>query len=530
MRNNLLIAGLLLTGILSGQTQKRPKLVIGVVVDQMRYDYLDRFFDDFSDTGFKRLINEGFNCKNVNYNYKPTYTGPGHATIFTGVPPSVHGIVGNYWFDRKLNKPVYCVKVDSKEGIEKNPSRLLVETFADEMKQFSNFKSKSFGISLKDRGAILPAGHLADGAYWFDDKTGEWISSSYYPKKRPQWLAKFNDQDFEKEYLAEGWGLMHEASNYSESWPDLNSFENKLSENSSTVFPYDLKSVKQEIGWAVLKRIPQGNQMSADLFMELIEGEELGKDEITDFISLSFSATDYVGHRFGVQSVEVHDTYLRLDRTIAELLSFLDKKIGEKEYVFFLTSDHGASMPLAYLEEKGLPHGKIDGKELTANLKKQMQLQFGDSSWLAKLMNLNVYFNESLKRANEQKYLEIKSFTKKWFQNQAGIVHVVENGALFKSTEERVNRTLLGIHPDRAGDLILIEEPNWVSYSEKGSTHGSAYAYDTHVPLIFFGKGIENGESSMPYSITSIVPTLSLLLNIPLNHALQTSPIEKIIR
>lgn len=529
MKKVLLIVCLLAGKILLAQTQGKPKLVIGVVVDQMRYDYLNRFYDDFSDNGFKRLLREGFNCKNVNYNYKPTYTGPGHATIFTGVTPSVHGIVGNSWFDRTLNKTVYCVKVDSKNGLETNPSRLLVETFADAMKQFSNFESKSFGIALKDRGAILPAGHLADGAYWFDSKTGKWVSSNYYQKEKPEWLEQFNQQNFEEKYLTEGWILMNKESNYSRSWPDKNNYENQLSKLSSSIFPYDLMAVKEEIGWEVLKRVPQGNQMSADLLMELIENENLGEDIVTDFVSISFSATDYVGHRFGVQSVELQDTYLRLDQTMAQLLQFLDEKIGQEEYLLFLTSDHGAGMPLAYLKENRLPHGKIDEGAMEANLKRQVQFKFGDSTWIAKLMNLNLYFNESLKNENEEKFLLVKSFSKKWLQNQAGIVHVVENGDLFLSSEESVNRTLLGIHPNRAGDLILIEAPNWVSYTEKGSTHGSAYSYDTHVPLIFYGKGIEKGESSRPYSITSIVPTLSFLLKVPLNHLLHAEPIEKII-
>ena len=514
------LLGLSLT--ISAQNAKQPKLIVGIVVDQMRYDYLTRFYGDFGENGFKRLMAEGVNCKNVHYSYKPTYTGPGHATIFTGTTPSVHGIVGNNWFNREENKSVYCVELEE----EHNPKRLLVETFADAMKQFSNFKSKSYGISLKDRGAILPAGHLADGAYWFSSEKGIWISDEYYKNNSPKWLEKFNQLDFSDAYLAKGWKLSKPIKEYQESLPDENNYEHPLTSNSTTTFPYNLIKEKMASDWGILKKVPQGNQMSADLFKVLVKQEMIGKDDHTDFVSLSFSATDYVGHRFGVQSVEVHDTYLKLDKTIADLLKFLDANVGKGEYTLFLTSDHGAGMPRAYLQEKGIPTGEVNQGDIKKKLDeicKEMNL---NDLWVQKVMNLNVYFNDSLRIVEPNNYQALKGKCANWLIQLKGIARVMDMQEVSSSEDQREQMVLNGYHPKRSGDLILIEEANWSTYTDKGSTHGSPYEYDTHVPLLFYGAGISPKEDLNSYGVSSIVPSLSLLFGFQTNQSLQINPIK----
>ena len=333
--------------------EQPPKLVVAIVVDQMRYDYLDRFWNDFGDDGFKKLINEGFSCKNINYNYKPTYTGPGHASIFSGTTPSVHGIIGNNWYSREKGEVVYCASSKDEKGeLFYSPERMLAETLADKIRQHTGNKGKSFGVSLKDRGAILAAGHMANGAYWFNGKSGQWESSSYYKVSTPKWLKEFNDEDVLNSYLKHNWELSLTKSDYNESALDENKFEIPFTKNGKVSFPYRLPDLFEDKGWEILKRVPAGNQMTVDLATSIIKKEGLGKDTYMDFLSLSLSATDYIGHQFGVQSVEVQDAYLKLDKTLANFISYLNSNVGKENYVLFLSSDHGASMPRAYLEEK----------------------------------------------------------------------------------------------------------------------------------------------------------------------------------
>jgi hypothetical protein len=405
---------------------------------------------------------------------------------------------------------------------------MLVETFADGLKQYSNFQSKSFGISLKDRGAILPAGHLADGAYWFNSEKGVWESDRFYTKNNPPWLKEFNDQDFAELYLKEGWRLSKPIVDYAESVPDLNDFEYPLTKEANTTFPHDLLKAQKNSDWGILKKVPQGNQMSADLFKMLIEKESIGLDEYTDFVSLSFSATDYVGHRFGVQSVEVQDTYIKLDQTIADLLQFLDEKVGKENYTLFLTSDHGAAMPRAYLKEKGIPAGELDGREI---LKKLKGIAVGEGlteDWIASVMNLNVYFNDKLKSTEEKNYALVKLKCKRWLAQQPGIAKVVDLENTSESQGHREQMVFRGVHSQRSGDLVLIEEANWNSYTDKGSTHGSPYEYDTHVPLIFYGFGVPHGETFILLPVSSIVPNLSLLFGFQTNQVLQAKPIPEL--
>lgn len=510
MRNLFLVLFLTLFIFNSNSQNKEPKLIVGIVVDQMRYDYLYKFQSNYGEGGFQKLMSEGFVCHNVNYNYKPTYTGPGHASIFTGNTPSIHGIVGNNWYDRTTNKNVYCVLLtDSLGNTYESPERLLSETFSDGLKQFTNFQSKSYGISLKDRGAILPVGHLANAAFWFNSEKGLWESSNYY--KEQDALKGFNKNNFSS-YLKNGWKLSLPIDKYEVSLPDSNNYEHPLSKSSKPEFPYNLMEIQKEIGWGILKKIPQGNDMTADAAKYLIKNKNLGKGEVTDFISISFSATDYVGHRFGVQSLEVHDTYVKLDQTLASLISFLDTELGKEEYVLFLTSDHGAGMPINYLKDKGLPHGSIDERELLKGLRKELKSKLGNDNWVTAWINLNVYFNDSLKKAMPEEFIKAKSVALAWLNLQEGIAQAFDVESSNSPIQEL---SVNGYLPYLSGDLICIEKPNWTTYTKKGSTHGSGYKYDTHVPLIFYGKNVHQGETFNKYPITSIVPTVSAISKIP---------------
>jgi predicted AlkP superfamily pyrophosphatase or phosphodiesterase len=245
-------------------------------------------------------------------------------------------------------------------------------------------------------------------------------------------------------------------------------------------------------------------------------------------VSLSFSATDYVGHRFGVQSVEVHDTYIKLDQTIANLLVFLDEQVGKKQYTVFLTSDHGAGMPRAYLQDKGIPNGQLNERTMQKELERLIAAEGFNHNWISKLMNLNLYFSDSLKTLKNDEYLKLKVICANWLTKQEGIARVLDSERTSNSLDEREQLAIRGYHPKRSGDLILIEEANWSSYADKGSTHGSPYKYDTHVPLLFYGFGIRKAEVVKPYPVTSIVSSLSLLFGFQMNQGLLAKPIEEL--
>ncbi|MFN7419526.1 MAG: alkaline phosphatase family protein, partial [Flavobacterium sp.] len=330
--------------------QERPKLVVGIVVDQMRMEYLYRFHNDFTETGFKRLMRQGYTFHNAHFNYMPTYTAPGHASVYTGTTPSVHGIVSNEWFSRSTGKERYCTDDASvtplgegagKEGLM-SPKNLKATTITDELRMATQFQGKVIGLSIKDRGAILPAGHFANWAFWYN-KSGQFISSSFYGAQLPNWVTAFNAQKGYMKYLNEGWKLYKAPEVYNESDPDDSPYEGKLYGVEKPVFPYDLKAMYEKNDAGVLRATPFGNDYLAEFAKKAIENENLGKDAITDFLAVSFSSTDYVGHIMGARSMELQDTYLRLDQTISDFLDFLDKTVGKNQYLVFLTADHACA-------------------------------------------------------------------------------------------------------------------------------------------------------------------------------------------
>ena len=337
--------------------QEKPKLVVGIVVDQMKMEYFYRFANDFSDNGFKKLMNKGFTFHNMHYNYMPTYTAPGHAAIFTGALPNVNGIVGNDWFNKATGKEMYCTDDESVttlvEGTESegkmSPKNLFSTTITDELKLATNFKSKVIGISIKDRGAILPAGHFADWAFWYT-KTGNFISSTFYGQKLPDWTIQFNNEKNYLKYIEKGWDLLKPKEAYNESLNDNNPYEGKLFKKTP-FFPYDMKEMFNNNDAGVLRTTPYGNNLVADFAKKAIENEKMGTDEITDFLTMSFSSTDYVGHVLGPRSIELQDTYLRLDETIADFLNYLDQKVGKGQYLVFLTADHAGAENATYLKD-----------------------------------------------------------------------------------------------------------------------------------------------------------------------------------
>ncbi len=502
---------------------KAPKLVIGIVVDQMRYDYLYRFSEKYGQGGFKRLMGEGFNCRNHHYDYSPTVTAAGHAAIFTGSIPAVDGIVGNDWYDQKLGRSVYCVEdtsvttvgTDSKAGLM-SPKNLLVSTITDQLHLATNFQSKTIGIALKDRGAILPAGHTANAAYWFDSKDGSWISSSFYMKDLPQWVKDVNAKKLPQKYMAQGWKTLLPIEQYTESTVDNKPFESKFTGEQTPTFPHELAAQAGVNLLEVIKSTPWGNTLTKDFAIDAITNEKLGKGTATDFLTVSFSSTDYVGHAFGPNSIEAEDTYLRLDKDIAELLTFLDKSVGKENVLIFLSADHGVSDVAGYWQEKKMPAGVYESTKAMDEIKAALKQQFGEGDFIKAEDNYQIYLNHSVLKDKKLSTEQVFEVVREVLLKRGDVSDVVNLHNLANSTlpSYQLNFVRNGYNPRRSGDILYVLNPSWYVGRKTGTTHGVTYRYDTHVPLLWYGWKIKAGETSVRTAISDIAPTVADLLNI----------------
>lgn len=519
-----------------------PKLVVGIVVDQMRYDYLTRFYNKYGEGGFKRLMNEGFNCKNNQFNYVPTKTGPGHASIFTGTTPKYHGIVGNDWYDKGLKQNVYCVQNDSVisigmsgDGGKKSPHRMLTTTFADENRLFTEMRGKTIGIALKDRGSVLPAGHTANGAYWFDyedNGSGNWVTSSFYMNDLPNWVKDFNSSNITESYFKE-WNTLYNIKSYTESGSDLNTFEAGFKGKETATFPYDLLKLKdQNGGFNIIAESPFGNSLTSDFAIAAIIGEQLGKDNFTDVLTVSYSSTDKVGHNFGPNSKEIEDTYLRLDLDLERLFKVLDEKVGKGEYTLFLTADHAAPDAINYMKSNKIPSGFFDESKMQKELNAYLETKYKISNLIVSRINNQLFLDYQKIEDSKLNLQSIKNelARKLLHYNLIDKVYVTSEINQFENTSGYLEGLLSrGHNQKRSGDILFVFNPyvlKGVSWNKTGTDHGTGLNYDTHVPLLFFGKGIKHGETLLKTEITDIAPTMSALLGISFPNAAIGQPLE----
>ena len=539
----LLLIGLLLPFIsLQAQEEKpfeTPKLVVGIVVDQMRFDYLTRFWDRYSEDGFKRMVNKGFNAKNHHFNYIPTATGPGHASVYTGTTPSIHGILGNNWYDKFAQEVVYCagdenyhaLGTENKQGMA--PTRMLTTTITDQLRIHYQFRSKVIAMSIKDRGAVLPGGHSANAAYWFEGgSTGNWISSTYYMDELPEWVQKFNRSKAVERYK-KTWNTLEPVQTYVESGSDRNAYEGLSKGETYSGFPHEIDKVWDENGlFSSLAATPFGNSILTDFALEAIEKEELGADSTPDFLAISYSSTDYVGHKYGVNSVEVQDTYLRLDLELARLFEYLDQQVGEGEYLVFLTADHGAVHVPAFLSDHKIPSGYVDNQAMANALSEMVVERYGQSDLIEKWNYNELFLNHGLIKELGLDLRTVREniadmVLKLEYVEQVFSAHELERLGTADRIKELVRN---GHNAKRSGDIIFTMQPAYISYSRTGSTHGSPHIYDTHVPLLFYGTGIPEGSSTPERTeIPDIAPTLAVLLGVGMPNGTTGTPIEDLI-
>lgn len=516
-----------------------PKLVVGIVVDQMRYDYITRFWDQFGEGGFKRLANEGFNCRNNHFNYVPTYTAPGHASVYTGTTPGVHGIIGNDWYDKESGKEVYCVEDSSYKSLgttstagQMSPHRLETTTITDQLRLHTNMRGKVIAISLKDRGAVLPGGHIANAAYWFQGgDEGNWISSSFYMSDLPKWVNDFNAAKSVAQYK-KPWTTLKNINDYVESIADNNKYEGLFQGENAPVFPHDLPSLwKDNDGYSMLKSTPFGNSLTADFAMVALDAENLGKDDITDFLAVSFSSTDYVGHMYGVASKEVEDTYLRLDKDLERLLEALDKKVGAGEYTLFLTADHAAVNVPQYLKDLNVVAGYVDDEKLGAELKEFAKFTFGTDDLIKNISNSQVFLDHKVMHNLELDVREVEETLAKELLGYSGVYQVYTGYQMWQNgyTKGIANLVQNGFNQKRSGDIMFVLNPATLTGSRTGTSHGSSFSYDTHVPLLFYGKGIQKGSTVRKTVIPDIAPTIAALLGIEFPSGTSGVPISEVL-
>lgn len=523
----------------TSKTVSKPKLVVGIVVDQMRYDYIYRFWDKFGNDGFKKLVNEGFFCKNTNYNYVPTYTGPGHASIYTGTTPAVHGIIANDWYDKSSGKNMYCVQDDKVASVgttaaegKRSPVNLLTTTITDELRISSNMKSKVIGIALKDRSAILPAGHTANAAYWYDGSIGSFITSTYYMKELPLWVQEFNKKELAKKYLSEPWTTVLPLEQYTESLPDDNKYETIGKGEMKPVFPHNLPELmKLNGGLNIIRATPFGNTLTKDFAIQTMKSENMGKSEATDFLAVSFSSPDYIGHAYGPNSVEQEDDYIRLDKELAELLKAIELQVGKGNALVFLTADHAAPEVPAYLTDLKIPSGYVKENKMVDSLKKYLTKTYGDSLVLS-FSNQQLFLDH--KAIDSKKYIlqQIQEDVALFLQRFPEVSEVLTATTLNNNQFTEGSRYLMqkGYNAKRSGDVLVNYLPAYIDYMPTGTTHGSPYSYDTHVPLLFYGWNIKQGNSTEQIYITDLAATLAMMLNIQFPNGCTGKPISFLVK
>lgn len=506
--------------------QSRPKLVVGIVVDQMRWDYLYRFYDRYGNDGLKKLMREGFSCENTFIPYAPTVTAAGHASVYTGSVPALNGILSNSWYDRELKRWMYCVEDASVETVgssstagKMSPRNLWSNTITDELRLATNFRSKTIAVALKDRGAILPGGHASNGSYWFDNASGGWITSTFYMQELPQWVKDLNGKKLPDAYMQRNWNTLYPISSYKQSTVDSNAYEGRLGGEDMT-FPHMTSQIGGAAKYESFRTTPFGNSYTIDMAKAAIEGENLGGRSVTDFLAVSFSSPDYIGHTFGPNSIEVEDNYLRLDQDLASFIKYLDTRIGKGQYLIFLTADHAVAHNPLFLKDHKLPSGNLE-ENMRRRLNDSLQKNFNAANLIEQYSNSQYFLNYEVIRQQKISAADVKQYIISFLLKQPGIANAIDLQQLNNvPLPDRVKLMLKnGYNQKNGGDIHVIMKPQYFENVRTGSTHGVWNPYDARIPLIWYGWNIKKGKSNREVYMTDIAPTVAALLNIQIPNA-----------
>jgi len=516
----------------------RPKLVVGIAIDQMRWDYLYRFQDRYTEDGFKRVLREGFSCENALISHVPAITAVGHAGIFTGSVPAIHGITGNDWIEQLTGQKLYCTEDKTVKNVgglgeqdgQNSPRNLLVTTIGDELRVATNYQAKVIGVSLKDRASIIPAGHTGQ-AFWYEDVTGNFITSTYYSETLPEWVSTFNASNVGTELVANDWTTFEPIETYTLSTPDDVTWENKLDGEKSPVFPHNLAaSYKMKKG--IIRYTPFGNTLTLRFAQAAVEGNGLGQDDVTDLLTINCASTDYVGHKFGPNSIEIEDTYIRLDRDLAEFFKYLDAKVGKGNYTVFISADHAVANNIGYMKAHGLPANNFNPGKLIKDLNAELEAKLGYKELAKTFTNYMINFDLAKVETDKVDFDLVKKVSVKFLQKQPGVLFAVDVAQLGASPVPEPIKGMIanGYNSKRCGDIQVILNSGWMTMGDVGTTHGAWNPYDTHIPLLFMGWGIKPGASNETVYMTDIAPTISALLHIQMPSGCVGKPVQAVLK
>lgn len=517
------LAVLLAIGAGAATRPERPRLVVGIVVDQMRWDYIYRYADRYGEGGFRRMLAEGYACENCRLPYIPSVTAIGHASVYTGSVPSIHGIAGNnFMID---GRTVYCTDDRTVKPVGSNgraglmsPANLWVTTMGDELRLATNFRSKVVGVALKDRASILPAGRTPSGAYWFDDESGRFITSTYYADQLPQWVSDFNKQDKAGHYLSHKWETLYPKETYKQSTSDDAPYEGGIVRGEKALLPLDLPTLYKKYGYKIIRNTPFGCDLTVDMAKAALEGERLGQGDETDMLCVSFSSTDYIGHQVGIRAIETEDCYLRLDKALADFFAYLDKKVGKGNYTAFLTADHAGMDVAEYLSDHRIAAGIWGESREARRVDSVLQAKYPQAGKLVLGgMNYQIFFDTKRIDSLGLDYAEVKAEAVRWLKRQPQVLYAADQELISTASipEQIKQMAINGYNRDRSGGVLAITKPGqYNGWRGGGTTHGMWNNYDTHIPLLFMGWGIEHGATNRPVKMTDIAPTICALLHI----------------
>ncbi len=511
----------------SGQKipSQKPKLVVGITVSGMRYDYLSVYWDKFGDDGFKKMASTGANCKNARYDYLITEPSVGYATIATGAKPNAHGIVSDYWYERLTNKVTYSLDDPDQTTIagpygtgQFSPAALHSRTISDELRVISRFKSKSIGISMDPQAAVLMAGHTANAAYWIDPSSATWMTSSYYMDSLPRWVKEFNEKNYRDIYLDRTWETLLPISEYHESMLDNNPYETGI--EGQITFPYDLARIstrnRKERDYSVLMATPWGNTFTKDLAIAAIVNEELGQREVSDMIHIGFNATKYLSENYSTWSMEIQDAYLRLDKDIAHLLGFLDDQLGLENVVVYLTAENALADDPRYLEESRIPSGFFNYRTSISLLKSYLNAIYGQGEWVTFYYAQQIYLNHQLIEDSRLSLEEVQDRVARFMIQMAGVSNALQAYVLQRNnfTDGVFERIQNSYYQKRSGDVIIYLTPGWVEHSSVGRNGFAEFQFGPHVPLLFYGWKVNRVTIPEKLSLTDIAATIAYFLEI----------------
>ena len=522
----------------------KPKLVIGIIVEQLRYDQLEKMRNRFAENGIRKLLNEGTYFQNASFQYMLTQAAPAHATIATGAEPSVHGITSDYWYVPLREELVYSTSDNTvspvggsyEKGLH-SPVNLQSSTFADELKMSTNRKAKVFSVGLKENPVIFSGGHASDGAFWYDDVTGTWMSSTYYIDSLPGWVSDFNAMKYPEVFLTNPWTLLKPREIYADCLPDTNIYE--MGFNGKNYFPYDLDKIssrsRSKLGhdYSLLREIPMGNTFTTDFAIKLIEKEGLGKDDITDFLSMCYTATDYIGHRFGPSSLEMADAILRLDSDIEKFLKYVNDSIGKRNVLLFFTSAHGISEIPGVLESNRIPSGYFRQNQALQLLRSYLNAVYGEGSWVKGYSDKQIFLNRTLIEDAKLSLDDVQKKVSRFLVQFTGVATAYPYSAFEMNdySSGNLKKIVNNFNPQRSGDVIVTLNSGWVEKDDNYVTnHNSHYEYDSHVPLIWYGWAVNRASITRKVNMTDIAATLSSLCRVPVPNGCTGEPMFELFR